>query len=55
MEITTIINPSELEGRFANAVITAAKEGSLLYRDAYKLTGLTAKTFQEFENKFRTD
>jgi len=41
--------------RFANAVFVAAKEGSLLYRDAYKLTGLTAKTFQEFENKLRTE
>ena len=40
--------------KFANAVITAAREGSLLYRDAYKLTGLTAKTFQNFENKLRT-
>jgi len=40
--------------RFADAVITAAKEGSLLYRDAYKLTGLTAKTFQKFENKLHT-
>ena len=47
--------PFRIGRRFANAVITAAKEGSLLYRDAYKLTGLTAKTFQEFENKFRTD
>lgn len=41
--------------RFANTVITAAKEGSLLYREAYILTGLTAKTFQEFENKLRAD
>lgn len=47
--------PFRIGKRFANAVITAAKEGSLLYRDAYKLTGLTAKTFHEFENKFRTD
>ena len=47
--------PFRIGRRFANAVITAAKDGSLLYRDAYKLTGLTAKTFQEFEHKFRTD
>ncbi len=40
--------------RFANVVVTAAKEGFLLYRDAYKLTGLTAKTFREFENKLHT-
>ncbi|MCH7771061.1 MAG: ImmA/IrrE family metallo-endopeptidase [Bacteroidetes bacterium] len=40
--------------RFANIIFTAVKEGSLLYRDAYKLTGLTSKTFQEFENKLRS-
>ena len=44
--------PLRIGRRFANAVITAAKEGSLLYRDAYKLTGLKAKTFNEFVKKF---
>jgi len=44
--------PLRIGRRFANIVITAAKRGTLLYRDAYRLTGLTASTFNEFENKF---
>jgi len=44
--------PLRIGKRFANVVITAAKRGTLLYRDAYRLTGLTANTFKEFENKF---
>lgn len=44
--------PLRIGKRFANIVITAAKSGALLYRDAYKLTGLSAKTFNEFEKKF---
>jgi len=43
--------PFRIGKRFANAVITAAKEGSLLYRDAYRLTGLSSKSFQEFEKR----
>lgn len=31
--------------RFAYAVVRAAREGRLLYRDAYQLTGLNGKTF----------
>ncbi|MCH7827815.1 MAG: ImmA/IrrE family metallo-endopeptidase [Bacteroidetes bacterium] len=46
--------PYKVGKRFANTIFTAVKEGSLLYRDAYKLTGLTSKTFQEFENKLRS-
>ena len=34
--------------RFANAVISAVKEGRLLYRDAYRLTGLHGKTFDRY-------
>lgn len=34
--------------RFAEAVISATKGGNLLYRDAYRLTGLTSNTFEEF-------
>lgn len=34
--------------RFANAVIRAVKEGRLLYRDAYRLTGLHGKTFDRY-------
>lgn len=37
--------------RFAEAVIRAAKEGRILYRDAYQLTGLSDKTFHEFAKK----
>ncbi len=44
--------PLRIGKRFANVVITATKRGTLLYRDAYRLTGLTASTFNEFENKF---
>lgn len=44
--------PLRIGKRFANAVITATKRGTLLYRDAYRLSGLTASTFNEFENKF---
>ncbi len=47
--------PYRVGKRFANIIFTAVKEGSLLYRDAYKLTGLTSKTFQEFENKLRSE
>jgi Zn-dependent peptidase ImmA (M78 family) len=34
--------------RFANAVVRAAKEGRLLYRDAYHLTGLCGETFDRY-------
>ena len=34
--------------RFAHAVIRAAKEGRLLYRDAYRLTGLHGETFDKY-------
>jgi Zn-dependent peptidase ImmA (M78 family) len=34
--------------RFANAVVRAAKEGRLLYRDAYQLTGLSGETFDKY-------
>ncbi len=36
---------------FFQQVRTAAKEGKLLYTDAYKLTGLYGKTFSHFENE----
>lgn len=32
-------------------ILTATKEGKLLYTDAYKLTGLFGKTFSQFEDK----
>jgi Zn-dependent peptidase ImmA (M78 family) len=34
--------------RFGLAVVRAAKEGRLLYRDAYRLTGLAGKTFDQY-------
>jgi len=34
--------------RFAIAVISAAREGRLLYRDAYNLTGLYGETFESY-------
>lgn len=37
--------------RFAEAVIIAAREGRLLYRDAYRLTGLQGNTFEVFAQK----
>jgi len=37
--------------RFGAAVVRAAKEGRLLYREAYHLTGLRGKTFDSFANQ----
>ena len=34
--------------RFGRAVVQAALEGKLLYRDAYRLTGLSGQTFDRF-------
>jgi|ERR1700752_1821739 len=34
--------------RFGTAVVRAAKEGRLLYHEAYQLTGLSGKTFDRF-------
>lgn len=36
---------------FARAVFQAVREGKLLYRDAYALTGLQGETFDRFANK----
>ncbi len=36
--------------RFGETVVRAAREGNLLYRDAYRLTGLYGKTFEQFVN-----
>jgi Zn-dependent peptidase ImmA (M78 family)/DNA-binding XRE family transcriptional regulator len=37
--------------RFGSAVVRATKEGKLLYRDAYRLTGLSGSTFDSFVEK----
>ena len=39
---------TRLGKRFGAAVVRAAKEGRLLYRDAYRLTGLRGDTFEKF-------
>lgn len=36
--------------RFANAIISNVQAGTLLYKDAYRLTGLNGKTFEKFVN-----
>lgn len=36
--------------RFAKAVVRAVREGNLLHREAYHLTGLYGKTFSEYAN-----
>lgn len=41
--------------RFAGAVFRAAKEGRLLYRDAYALTGLYGKTFDSYSRHLGYD
>jgi Zn-dependent peptidase ImmA (M78 family) len=38
--------------RFARTVIGAVKEGKLLYRDAYHLTGLRGQTFDRYTTSF---
>ena len=40
--------------RFAMAVDRATREGNLLYRDAYHLTGLTSDTFKKYLGKIQT-
>lgn len=37
--------------RFARAVISAAREGKLFYRDAYTLIGLRGKTFESYAKR----
>lgn len=37
--------------RFAMAVISAVREGNLLYRDAYNLTGLYGETFENYAKR----
>lgn len=41
--------------RFGAAVVRAVKEGRLLYRDAYSLTGLKGVTFDRFARKMGRD
>jgi Zn-dependent peptidase ImmA (M78 family) len=41
--------------RFAHAVVQAVREGHLLYRDAFQLTGLRGETFDRFVARLATD
>ena len=38
--------------RFGSAIVRAVKEGRLLYRDAYSLTGLKGETFDKLVQRF---
>lgn len=40
-----------LGARFASAVVCAAREGRLSYRDAYRLTGLKGDTFDKYASR----
>lgn len=42
---------NRISRRFADAILRAVKEGRLLYRDAYSLTGLRGQTFDRFAEK----
>ena len=42
-----------LGGEFSRAIASAVQESRLLYRDAYRLTGLKGKTFDEFMRRTR--
>lgn len=37
--------------RFGSAVVRAVREGRLLYREAYRLTGLSGKTFDQYAER----
>lgn len=43
--------PMRLGRPFVDAIVRAAREGKLLYRDAYQLTGLHGKTFDTLSRK----
>jgi hypothetical protein len=40
--------PFRIGRRFGESVVRATREGKLLYRDAYRLTGLYGKTFEKY-------
>lgn len=46
-----LVQKWRLSPRFAEAVARAAKEGRLLYQDAYSLTGLRGNTFEKLPEK----
>jgi Zn-dependent peptidase ImmA (M78 family) len=46
------IQKKRLGLRFSKVVHQAVREGKLLYRDAYHLTGLSGETYQNFVNRY---
>jgi len=46
---------SRLSKRFSYSVICAAREGKLLYRDAYRLIGMYGNTFDRYANHIGCD
>ncbi len=46
-----VVQDVRLGRRFAYAVICAAREGRLPYRDAYRLTDLRGETFDKYANR----
>jgi Zn-dependent peptidase ImmA (M78 family) len=40
--------PYRISRRFAKTVISATREGKLLYQEAYRLTGIKGETFEKF-------
>jgi len=41
---------TRLSRRFSSAVVRAAQEGRLLYREAYRLTGMKGDTFRKYSD-----
>ena len=46
-----VVQDVRLGTNFASAVVRAAREGRLLYRDAYQLTDLKGETFNQYANR----
>jgi Zn-dependent peptidase ImmA (M78 family) len=44
--------PSRIGERFANAIISALRDGTIQYTEAYSLTGLNRQTFDKFAEDF---
>ena len=48
------VQDSRLSMRFSNAIVCAVREGRLLHRDAWNLTGLKGETFNRFADHVMT-
>ena len=51
VEIFGILRNGASVPRFGTAIFRAVKEGRLLYREAYNLTGLKGETFENMREK----